>query len=335
MCIVLITTDHPDYALIVLDNRDEFIMRPTSRPHWWKSGSQNILAARDLQRKEQGTWMGVTESGKFAVLTNYRENTEIEGTRSRGAIVTACLTGPEDESTEEFVERLVASDVKGVGGFSLVCGTLRKSGRGVKPLAIVSNRSSSVEEIAWIARERGDIWGLSNARYGDAEWPKVVKGKELLKRVTKESRWRAMKEDELLGKCWEVLDDDTLLPKGNQSFVEFVGHLKESIFIHALGGNTRKEDGDKLEADEIAAAGSATEHEPGSNGSQRHSPVSEAVGMAEEMYGTQRQTIMLVDWSGKCSYIERALYDEQGNAVPRGHGDIRFEFQIKGFDGVR
>jgi len=35
MCIAIATTAHPDYALIVADNRDEFISRPTSQPHWW------------------------------------------------------------------------------------------------------------------------------------------------------------------------------------------------------------------------------------------------------------------------------------------------------------
>lgn len=70
MCIVLLTTAHPKYALIVLDNRDEFILRPTSRPHWWttkastigtptphqdgddttEEDAQHILASRDLLR---------------------------------------------------------------------------------------------------------------------------------------------------------------------------------------------------------------------------------------------------------------------------------------------
>src|ERR1700731_677611 len=113
MCIVLITTAHPSYALVILDNRDEFILRPTSRPHWWSSHGQEILSARDLQREEQGTWLGVTKAGKFAVLTNFREmDTQsaehpVQGEMSRGAMVTAWLTGPKDENTVDFVHRLL------------------------------------------------------------------------------------------------------------------------------------------------------------------------------------------------------------------------------------
>lgn len=282
--------------------------------------------------------MGVTESGKFAVLTNYRESGAVEGNRSRGAMVTECLNGPEEESTEELVERLLASDVKGVGGFSLVCGKLRKSlDEGVEPLAIVSNRSSSLEKIPWIAGGRGHIHGLSNARYGDAEWPKVQIGKELLNMALERHRARGLKEQELLDEFWKILDHDTLPERGSETFEEYVGHLKESVFVHELGGKLRNEEGGKLKADEIAAAGDVTEPvlEVNGNGAcRKQSPVSEADGMAEEVYGTQRQTVMLVDWNGKCSYIERSLWDEQGNAIPRGKGDMKFEFQIKGWSSA-
>src|SRR5271156_1289624 len=113
MCIVLVTTAHPSYALIIIDNRDEFILRPTSRPHWWTSRHQEILSARDLQRAEQGTWLGITKTGKFAVLTNFRETDThsakhpVQGERSRGSMVTAWLMGPEHETTTDFVHRLL------------------------------------------------------------------------------------------------------------------------------------------------------------------------------------------------------------------------------------
>ncbi|KAG5918569.1 hypothetical protein E4U42_006802, partial [Claviceps africana] len=101
MCIVLITTAHPGYALIVLDNRDEFILRPTSRPHWWRHAAtgREVLSSRDLQRAERGAWMGITRDGLFAVLTNYREadghdaGHPVHGIRSRGGMVTAWLGG--------------------------------------------------------------------------------------------------------------------------------------------------------------------------------------------------------------------------------------------------
>ena len=49
------------------------------------------------------------------------------------------------ESTEEFVKHLVSNEgVKGVGGFSLVCGKIGE------PLAVVSNRTPDVEGVTWI-----------------------------------------------------------------------------------------------------------------------------------------------------------------------------------------
>src|SRR2546421_12416754 len=100
MCILLITTSHPHYPFILINNRDEFIRRPTSRPHWWPS-APHILSSIDLERPEHGTWLGLTRSGRLAVLTNYREsNTHdvahpVSGRNSRGGMVKAWLTAPE------------------------------------------------------------------------------------------------------------------------------------------------------------------------------------------------------------------------------------------------
>lgn len=44
--------------------------RPTKPAHFW-SDAPNILGGRDEVRG--GTWLGVSTSGRFAFLTNYRE----------------------------------------------------------------------------------------------------------------------------------------------------------------------------------------------------------------------------------------------------------------------
>jgi uncharacterized protein with NRDE domain len=44
--------------------------RPTQPAHFWPD-EPCLLAGRDTLRK--GTWLGVTKSGRFALLTNYRE----------------------------------------------------------------------------------------------------------------------------------------------------------------------------------------------------------------------------------------------------------------------
>ncbi|TKA39155.1 hypothetical protein B0A49_13227, partial [Cryomyces minteri] len=123
MCIALITTAHPSYPLILINNRDEYLTRPTAPAAWWDEPHSHVLGGRDLQRDVRGTWLGITKQGRVAVLTNFREEGQNpSGVRSRGGIVNAFLTTPPDsqETTEQFAKRLVEEEgVKDVGGFSL------------------------------------------------------------------------------------------------------------------------------------------------------------------------------------------------------------------------
>jgi uncharacterized protein with NRDE domain len=348
MCIVLVTTAHPAYSLIILDNRDEFILRPTSRPHWWQSHHQEILSARDLQREEQGTWLGITKTGNFAVLTNYRETDThdaahpVMGTRSRGGMVTAWLTSPEDESTEQFVHHLLEGEgVKGVGGFSLVCGKLRKrrdTEHELEPLAIISNRAGSPDDVPWIADKRGEVYGLSNTSFLDPEtWPKVRMGREKLLGVVKEAVDSELGEEELVDKLFAILDTDTLPPQNGEEFEEYIYQLRHSIFIPAIGHVTKA----KLpKADAIASANTSA----AMNGikqcedseeelKQEEAPDPELNSGTTGIYGTQRQTIILVDWEGNVTFRERSLWDAKGKPIERGKADVRFDFGIDGWNG--
>jgi uncharacterized protein with NRDE domain len=346
MCIVLVTTAHPDYALIVLDNRDEFVLRPTSRPHWWTSHHQSILSSRDLQRAEQGTWTGITKTGNFAVLTNYRETDThdaehpIQGTRSRGGMVTAWLEAPNDESTEMFARRLLeAEGVQGVGGFSLLCGKLRRrrdtvdGERELEPLAIISNRCDSSEDVPWIAEKRGEVYGLSNTSYSDPNvWPKVQMGKEMVLDVVENVVEHGLGEEELISKLYDVLDTDTLPPQNGRDFEEYILELKKSIFIPSIGQTETPPI--QLPADEIATANptltkESKEYETELKEKERPEPAAAMTGI----YGTQRQTIILVDWEGNVTFRERALWDDKGNKIKRGEADMTFRFGIEGWNG--
>lgn len=345
MCIVIVTTAHPDYAAIILDNRDEFILRPTSRPHWWHSHHQDILSARDLQREEQGTWLGMTKTGNFAVLTNYRETDihdadhPVQGTRSRGGMVTAWLTSPDDESTQEFVHRLLEGDgVKGVGGFSLLCGKLRKRldvENELEPFAIISNRSGSPDEVPWIAERRGEAYGLSNTSFLDPEtWPKVKMGKEKILKVVEEAVATGMSEEELVTKLYAILDYDTLPAQQGQDFEDYIVELRKSIFIPTIGNVTTPEKAPK--ADEIAAADPDAVHvKEGPNTELKAEEAPENGNGMTGIYGTQRQTIILVDWDGNVTFRERSLYDPAGHPIERGTGDMKFDFKIDGWNGEK
>lgn len=364
MCIVLLTTAHPSYALVVVDNRDEFILRPTSRAHWWthpETGTK-ILSARDLQRAEKGTWLGITDHGVFAVLTNYRETDThdaqhpVHGQRSRGGMVTAWLGTDADEPVPASVQQLVKDGgVKGVGGFSMVAGKLKKrkaaealtnghaahlpngtakgSSSSLEPTAIISNRCDSAEDAPYIGEKRGEVYGLSNTSYLDPDvWPKVADGKRLVGQVVEDALAKGFSDDQLVEALFKVMDRDTLpAPEPGESFEAFIPKLKESIFIPPIGDDKHR----KAMA-EVASQGKGkwdTDDKKAAEELQRPDGVGPPIlGFDTGMYGTQRQTVILVDWDGNVTFRERALWDSNGNPVERGQGDVSFNFKVQGWD---
>jgi len=162
MCLILAALDaHPDYALIVAANRDEFYDRPTAPAAFW-TDHPSILAGRDL--KAGGTWLGVARRGRFAAVTNYRQGErEADAPRSRGLVVSEYLEG--DLDARAYVAR-VERDAACYSGFNLLAGDARE-------LVYFSNREGSVRSLG------AGIYGLSNHLL-DTDWPKVTASKTAL-----------------------------------------------------------------------------------------------------------------------------------------------------------
>ena len=75
MCLIVLSLNpKSDYKLVLASNRDEFYERPTKSMHWWDS-SPGVLAGKD--KNFDGTWMALSEKGKFAAVTNVREFTSL------------------------------------------------------------------------------------------------------------------------------------------------------------------------------------------------------------------------------------------------------------------
>ena len=279
------------------------------------------MGGRDLQRDEQGTWLGITKQGRLAVLTNFREEGTVKlEARSRGAMVNAFLTQPANDhaTTETFVHDLVADDgLKGVGGFSLVCGKVGQ------PMAVISNRTPNVEGITWISAERNETVGLSNAAFADRSWPKILRGELLLSLSVQYLIDRGGSEADLVDDLFEILSNDTLpkRPRG-VGWESFLKELRKSIFIPAIGG----EDGDDMSAEDIAAAdgGECLKGENAINlGGQ--------LDGQSDVYGTQKQTVVLVSRQGRVTFVERTLYDEFGKTTQALERDRTFTFNIEGW----
>ena len=217
-----------------------------------------------------------------------------------------------DESTEDFVRNLTqGKGVKGVGGFSLVCGNIGE------PLAVVSNRTPNVDAVTWIAARKGETVGLSNAAYGDRSWPKVVQGEKLLEKALFDSVEAKEGKYQLMTRLFRLLSMDTLPRReANQSWKSYVRQLRNSIFIPAIGG----EGMDGMSADTVAAANSDAKAEVVDKPQQKLGTTG--------LYGTQKQTIVLVDHEGLVTYVERSLYDDGGRPIPVGNGDRYFNVQL-------
>ncbi|KAI9797257.1 MAG: hypothetical protein M1833_005553 [Piccolia ochrophora] len=328
MCIVLLSTAHPEYPLILLDNRDEYLNRPTAPAAFWEAPNSHVLGGYDLLRAEHGTWLGVTRQGRIAVLTNFREeeadgSTKASGPRSRGAMVNAWLKLPPNsqETTETFVRRLFdeGEGVRGVGGFSLLCGQLKRTeGGGVGPFAIVSNRTPDPEAIPWIGGSRDEVHGLSNTLYGDP-WPKVKLGEELLRNAVVESVRENENKDLLLERLFSILTVDSM-PKMREGSVQtYTSHMSKSIFIPAVGGGSANtSSAEQLAASQVEGQAHVVDGTT-TDGKDSMSP----------LYGTQKQTVILMDKQGAVTFIERTLYDQSQHPVPVKDRDARFDFEVE------
>jgi uncharacterized protein with NRDE domain len=165
MCLIVFAYKvHPVYKLLVAANRDEFYGRPTAPAHYWED-RPDILAGRDLEK--MGTWMGVTTSGRFSALTNYRDPKEVTGgKRSRGELVADALK--HKGNIKDYMQSLVKKKDL-YPGYNLLAGDGTE-------LYYYSNKGQELQKV-----EPG-IYGVSNHLL-NTEWPKVQKGKEGLSKI--------------------------------------------------------------------------------------------------------------------------------------------------------
>lgn len=164
MCIILFAYDHhPHYQLLVASNRDEFYNRPTLAADYW-SDNPNILAGRDL--RGGGTWLGITTTGRFAALTNFRDpSTYTPGAKTRGYLVQNYLSS--ELPPESYIEKMLAKNA--YNDFNLLLGN-------IDSLYYYSNREELIKQVP------AGVHGLSNALLNDP-WPKVNKGKKNLSKI--------------------------------------------------------------------------------------------------------------------------------------------------------
>ncbi|MCP3906602.1 MAG: NRDE family protein [Oceanicoccus sp.] len=165
MCLILFAYQHhPDFPLIVAANRDEFYQRPTQAGHFWPE-APSLFAGRDLEAG--GTWMGVNKQGRFAAVTNYRENTVVPADAiSRGNLCSDFLRS--DNNTVSYLQS-IDQQKQQYAGFNLLAGTMNQ-------LYYYSNRQGEIKPLA------PGVHGLSNSLL-NTSWPKVDTGVASLENI--------------------------------------------------------------------------------------------------------------------------------------------------------
>ena len=183
MCLILFSwKTHAKFPLVLAANRDEFYDRPTAVAGFWEENPE-VLAGRDLQAG--GTWLGVTRSGRFAAITNYRDPQNIDAkAHSRGELTSNFLLS--NEAPEAYLHKIKNSNIH-YNGFNLLVGDS-------SCLFYFNNVNHQILELT------PGTYGLSNGFLQD-NWPKVKKGREQLKNL--------INQDDLVASRYiDILTDD-------------------------------------------------------------------------------------------------------------------------------
>lgn len=190
MCIVAIAWQVLDeMPLCLISNRDEFYQRPTRGLTSWENSP--IIAGQDLQ--SGGTWMGVTESGRWAVVTNFRDGQDQKKyPTSRGHLIQTFL---ESSLTPiRFAQELEKKQCD-YAGFNLFVGDQYQA-------VYMSNRGEAPQVLAQ------GVYVVSNGLMTE-HWEKT---KNLRKRFTQEFlpmlQQSTTAEADLEYTAWDILEDE-------------------------------------------------------------------------------------------------------------------------------
>ena len=184
MCLIgLALGAHARFPLVIAANRDEFFDRPAAPLDWWRADDTGpwLLGGRDLAAG--GTWMGLADNGRIALLTNVRDpRRQRTDAASRGGLVTAWLAGQ--------------ALTTGSNPFNLIGGDLRRS-----EWTSCSDRQREAQPLS------SGIHGLSNAALG-TPWPKVRRLTQALEGALD----GAADAGALTQRLWAALSDRTIAP---------------------------------------------------------------------------------------------------------------------------
>lgn len=187
MCLVALAWKaHPRWRLLLAGNRDEFHERPTAPLARWAAPADGVLAGRDL--RSGGSWVGLGNHGRVAVVTNVRDPLATASGRSRGHLIADYLAGSLDAAA--YASDLAAAAHEFPPFNLLLCDAER--------CEHLSNHPPLARTLA------PGIHGMSNGPL-DAQWPKTAALTNAL------HNWSATDSDDLQP-LWTALGNPAIAP---------------------------------------------------------------------------------------------------------------------------
>lgn len=241
MCILFIALkQHPKFPVIICANRDEFHQRPTQNLHVWSK--EQILAGKDLQAG--GTWLGITKSGHFSALTNFRQPHLIDPAKtSRGDLVIKALAKKNIASKNKVIQQHLKDKSHEYNGFNLLYGNLEQL-----------YCFDSVNKQTHVLNK--GIYSVCNGAITDS-WSKMQKGQQALAALLNTPK----NEEKLYVKqLFSIMQNSEKAPSHNlpnTGLSEEREALLSSIFITSPNYGTRstvlitKDIEDKIEINEV------------------------------------------------------------------------------------
>ncbi|KAE9414409.1 hypothetical protein Angca_006798, partial [Angiostrongylus cantonensis] len=200
MCITFVfVSDDPcsKYKLIILNNRDENLDRPTLELDW----RDGVLSGIDLQDAARGTWFGMNKSGRIGILLSITQSAEMrkKNCPSRGAITNDFLK--QSRPCNEFFNEL-AEKASEYNGFQFL-GLERDGCESYRMYSLCSMLVDPIEPRMWPPGTY--VWSNSPP---EKPFRKVTEGKKLFEKFVA-SLDDGLEVQEIIEKLLKIATDET------------------------------------------------------------------------------------------------------------------------------
>uniref|UniRef100_A0A8R1TNF1 Transport and Golgi organization protein 2 n=1 Tax=Onchocerca volvulus TaxID=6282 RepID=A0A8R1TNF1_ONCVO len=199
MCVTFMYVEHnPDakYKLILLNNRDELLNRPTSTAKW----ENGILAGRDEKETIRGTWLCMNSAGRISnLLTITVPIHEMKSSSiTRGVIPVDFVKS--NKKPEEFC-KLLTSTVNRYNAFQILC--FQRNERDQYEVAGLTYQS---EDNIEVTRYPPGIHGFSNSPSCEP-FKKVQRGVDKVSDIIEEINTENLSEAEIIERLLQLATD--------------------------------------------------------------------------------------------------------------------------------